>query len=115
MGLFDYTIQCFVGDYKQSVKLAEKLFNDDIPQDHITVGDEPRGCCMFNSECTPIIWIPGKPTTPREYATLAHESTHAVLHMFRWAALPVSDDTEEVLTHSIGHVIDSILRGLEND
>lgn len=42
MGLFDYTIQCFVGDYKQSVKLAEKLFNDDIPQDHITVGDEPR-------------------------------------------------------------------------
>lgn len=110
MGVFDYTIRCCIGDYQETIKYTSKLFGGiDIPQDNVTVGDAPRGCCIFNTEFIPVVWIPHYPKTPREYATLAHECLHAVMHMFRWAALPFTDDTEEVMTHSLSHLITNIL------
>ena|SRR3990167_8016815 len=110
MGLFDFDVVCVIGDYKNLGKYIQWKFEDDSfdPED-FDMKYECRGKCCFKKGYVPVIWIPKKPRTPREYATLAHEALHAVYHLFDWANLPMTRDTEEVMTHSMAHIINNIL------
>ena len=113
MGIFDFSIYCIVGEYEHALKYAAWKFEDEEPDaEEVCRGYAPRGQCLFRKGYTPVIWIPSVPSTPREYATLAHESIHAVMHMLDWAAVPVTVDTEEVLTHSTAHLVNGILTKL---
>lgn len=116
MGLFDYTIRCLIGPHDEALKRISSLY-DDSPDEllELSGGNVPRGACYHRDGVVPIIWIPRRPRTPGEYGTLAHECLHAVMHLFRWAGMVVSDDTEEVVTHSVGHLMSNILEKTRND
>jgi hypothetical protein len=76
--------------------------------------DGGRGFYFFRDGYVPIIWIPRRPRTAREHATLAHEAFHAVsITLRRWAAIELTNDTEEVFCHSLGHVIATVLAELK--
>lgn len=110
MAVFDFDILCVIGDYKNLGKYIQWKFEDKTfdPKD-FDLGYECRGKCCFKRGYVPVIWIPKFPNKPREYATLAHECLHAVMYMFEWANIPSNRSTEEVITHSMAHVINEIL------
>ena len=113
MGLFDFDVICIVGDYKNAGKYIRWKFEDkEFSPEKWDLGYEPRGKCFFSQGYVPVIWIPKKPRTPREIATLAHECIHAVFHLFAWASLSMTRDTEEVLCHSTAHLVNNILKNL---
>lgn len=106
MGAFDFEVIVVVGDYKTTLAYVSWKFDDkDTDLEAFDQEYIPRGRCFFRRGYVPVIWIPRKPKTPREHATLAHESLHAVFHLFEWANLPLTRDTEEVMTHSMSHII----------
>ena len=111
MGAFDFTVITIIGDYKEALKYV-RWKCDDMETDFESFDKNylPAGKCFFREGYVPIIWIPRKPKTPREYGTLAHEALHAVYHMFDWANLPMTLDTEEVMTHSMTHIIANSLK-----
>lgn len=113
MGMFDFAVVCIAGPWESVAEYIKwKFESDDLDIEASNIGYEARGKCFFKSGYVPVIWIPDKPKTPREYATLAHESIHAVMHLFDWAYLAVSVETEEVLTHATAHLVFNILEGL---
>ena len=115
MGLFDFDVMAVVGNYDKACKYVAWKFEDGEVEElglESNFGYEPRGKCFFRSGYVPVVWIPRKPKTPREHATLAHECLHAVFHLFEWSALPISRDTEEVMTHSMAHLVNNILEKL---
>ncbi len=104
MGAFDFTVIVVVGDYKTACAYALWKFEDKETKID-DMGYDCRGKCFFRRGYVPIIWIPHKPKNNREVATYAHECLHAVFHLFEWANLPLTRDTEEVMTHSMAHLI----------
>lgn len=110
MGLFDYTVICIIGDHGSLDEYIQYKFDDpDFRSEDFDKGFKPRGKCLYRPGYVPVVWIPKFPTKPREYATLAHESLHAVYHLFRWAGIEPNDQTEEVMTHAMAHIINTIL------
>lgn len=106
MGVFDFEVVVVVGDYKTACSYALWKFEDkDTNLEDFDNGYEPRGKCFFRRGYVPVIWIPRKPKTKREHATYAHECLHAVFHLFEWANLSINRETEEVMTHSMAHLI----------
>ncbi len=106
MGLFDFVVIVIVGDYTVAKSYVAWKFEDkETDFDEFNREYEPRGMCFSRRGYVPIIWIPKKPKTKREHATLAHESLHAVFHLFDWVNLPLNRDTEEVMTHAMAHII----------
>ena len=111
MGTFDFTVIVLVGDYKTALAYVSWKFEDnDTDLEDFDMNYIPRGKCFFRQGYVPVIWIPRKPKTPREHATMAHESLHAVFHLFEWANLPITRDTEEVMTHAMSHIITDAIK-----
>lgn len=109
MGVFDFEVLIVLGDYKKTCKyVAWKFDDEETDLEAWDMGYEPRGKCFFRRGYVPIIWLPKRPKTMREHATFAHEALHAVFHLFEWASLPITRDTEEVMTHSMAHIVSSL-------
>jgi hypothetical protein len=110
MGIFDFYVICIIGDYRNCGKYIQWKFEDkDFNPEIWDKGYIPIGKVFSSSGYAPVLWIPRKPKTPREYATLAHEALHCVYHLFDWASIPMSAHTEEVATHSMAHIINEVL------
>lgn len=106
MGVFDFSTIVVVGDYRTALAYVRWKFEDKTSRlEESDIGYVSRGKCFFRVGYVPIIWIPKRPTSKREHATYAHECLHAVWHMFDWANIPITRDTEEVMTHSMAHLI----------
>lgn len=106
LGVFDYAVHVAIGPQETALKYI-KWFTKG--QD-VTLLEERRGLCALSPPYCPVIWIPRRPRTSREHATLAHECFHAVSHAMRWAAIEHSEATEEVFCHALGCLVDGILR-----
>lgn len=106
MGVFDFDVIILVGDYKTACSYVAWKFDDkDTNLKAYDTGNIPRGKFFYHKGYVPIIWIPRKPKTAREHATYAHECLHAVFTLFEWASIPITRDTEEVMTHAMAHLI----------
>ena len=106
MGVFDFAVIVVIGDYKTACAYTLWKFEDkETDLEKWDMGYESLGKCFFRRGYAPIVWIPHKPRNSREHATYAHECLHAVFHLFDWANLPLTKDTEEVMTHSMGYLI----------
>lgn len=106
MGAFDFDVIMVIGDYKTTLAYVSWKFEDkETDLEKWDMEYIPRGKCFFRQGYVPVVWIPRKPKTAREHATLAHECLHAVFHLFEWASLPLTRDTEEVMTHAMAHLI----------
>lgn len=105
-GVFDYAVRIVIGPHELGMQYIRWFTkNKNIPSN-----DCQRGLCALQPPYCPVIWLPRKPQTPREHATLAHECFHAVSHVTRWAAIEHSEATEEVFCHTLGFLVDGILR-----
>jgi len=112
-GTFDFAINCIVGPFDGVDKYVAWKFEDDPPQWN-GANVKPRGRYYVRDGYCPVVWIPRKPRTPREYGTLAHELTHAVRYMlFDWAGMPLTQQTDEAYCHSIGFAMTTILEALD--
>lgn len=110
MGMFDFRIVAVIGKVESLNEYIQfKLEDPEFDAENGNRGYPPRGKCLYRTGFVPIIWIPKKPRTPREYATLAHECMHAMRHVMHWAGLNSNEETEEVETHGVSHIIDVIL------
>lgn len=106
MGTFDFSVIILVGDYKTACSYALWAFEDKKTNlEDFDRGYIPRGKCFFRQGYIPVVWIPKIPKTAREHATYAHECLHAIFHLFDWANLSINNDTEEVMTHAMAHLI----------
>lgn len=69
-----------------------------------------RGVCYYHKGCHPVIALPGKPKTPQEIGTLAHEAVHAVEDVF----IKIQQSAEgEIFAHSVGAVVRKTLEALK--
>jgi hypothetical protein len=110
MGCFDCTVRVVVGDFDLAERYVYWLYDKDPPPEQNQGG--VRGRFYSHQDRIPVIWIPRRPRTPREHATVAHEALHATWWvMHQWAGMPFSDDTEETFTHALGHLVNWILEG----
>jgi hypothetical protein len=69
-----------------------------------------RGRVFYRCGYCPILWLPNKPRTAREYGTLCHEVFHVVCSAMGWAAIPLADSSEEAYAHLIGYLTTEILK-----
>ena len=102
---------CVVGPYTGVEdyvrwKLDDPNFNAD--SDH-----KPRGRIFYRPGYVPILWIPRRPRSAREHGTLAHEVFHAVCHLMNWAMIPLTESSEEVYCHAVGHGVTKILEAIK--
>ncbi len=109
MGMFDFDVLCVVGNCKKLNAYARWKFNDDM---FAYDASKTYGCCLFRRGYVPVIWLPKKPRTGREFATLAHESLHAVHRMLDWAGITANGENEEVVCHAMTSLIHKILKQL---
>lgn len=105
MGMFDFDVLCVVGSYKKLNAYARWKFEDDL---YSYDAEKTRGCCLYRRGYVPVIWLPKKPITAREHATLAHECLHAIYRLFDWAGISMTYDNEEVACHAMAHLITNI-------
>lgn len=111
MGMFDFTINVVIGDYKSLTPYIQYKFDDPhFNTEHFDGGYECCGKTVYAHGYCPVIWIPRIPKTAREHATLAHECLHAMYHVHRWAGFPLDDSTEEIVTHGMAHIINEVLK-----
>lgn len=106
MGAFDFSVTFVIGSHSKLTKYIQWKFEDkDFDAEAWNHGYEARGKCIYRRGYVPVVWIPTLPRTSREHATFAHECLHAIFHLFEWAEMPITRDTEEVMTHSMAHLI----------
>lgn len=108
MGVFDFSVHVVVGDLTRALGYARWLYGDPdirLADDH----HPPRGLCFHRPGYCPIVWIPSRPRTPRQFSTVAHEAHHAVSYAMRWAGIEHTAETEEVFAHSLGFLVTRIL------
>ncbi len=108
LGAFDFTLWAVVGEDHAAVLrfVAAKL------EDETLVGgsfDGCRGRVFLRDGYTPVLWIPRRPRTPREHATLAHEALHVTTVVMRWAGIPFGPDSEEAYAHVMAAIVAAVL------
>lgn len=109
MGMFDFSVIFVVGEKKRlrkylSFKIgkesAEKVLTSEEEKDTVALG-----LTFFKPGWCPIVWIPHRPKSPKEFSTLSHEMFHALCDLFRWANIRLDESTEEVFAHAQGYLV----------
>lgn len=111
MGMFDFSVNFVWGDHEQAKKyVAYKFEINEAEED--TLDFLARGKTFHRSGYCPIVWVPGKPKTAREYATLSHEMFHATCHLMEWVGILLEKSNEEVYAHAQAHLTYEALKAI---
>mgnify|MGYP000207977249 CR=1 FL=1 len=102
MGMFDYHVCFVIGDHKQTIKLMNWFHENEAWYDD---GNEPRGQVFGHRTKMPVLWLPRKPQTTQERATLAHEACHVATAMFEFMGMPHDRSSDETYAHAVGHIV----------
>lgn len=115
MGFFDFTVLLLTGEYMKAVEFVAWKYDEgeNFIEEHKVDNGNVRGKCFYRHCYVPCIYIPRKPKTAREYATLGHECNHAIYRLFAWAGIPMGSDTEEVFTHAQAHLVNGFLEQMK--
>lgn len=107
MGLFDYTfIVAVFNDIKTIEQYVAWKFDSFPPPDDYA--DVALGRTYYRTGYVPIIWIPKRPKTAKEWGTLAHEACHGVQHLFDWAGMRINKDTDEIFAHAVKRIVEAV-------
>lgn len=111
MGMFDFEVKViFYPSRKLVAEYAAWSFESPKMYDDFDFEEfDARGTLFRKNGYTPILWMPKKPKTPREMATLAHEAFHAIVEFAAWSSLVLSRETEEIFCHAVGHIVNGAL------
>jgi hypothetical protein len=99
-----YSVIVCWGDNKFVNKIGKKW---QYPDGTIKVNEEMLGSTYYKCDCHPIITFKRKPKTPVEIGALAHEATHAILHIFDYIK---EENLDEVFASSIEAVVRETLK-----
>lgn len=116
MGIFDFTCVVIIGSYDSAAKYCASIFESnefEVFAHESNGGYIPRGKTFFRTGYVPVVWIPGQPRSAREYATLAHEAVHVLVHLFEWAGMNMNSETEEVFAHALAYIVATTLQELK--
>lgn len=107
-GCFDFPINfCISNDIPRVAKWVN--FKTELPsKNNCYVIKETDFDCLgkriYIPGYCPIIWLPRFPITPKEFGTLYHEIFHAICDVTRWVGVELTESSEEVFCHLIGHI-----------
>lgn len=107
-GTFDYNIDVVIGKDKELVKKFIKKKHKALP-DNINVFDIAHGMIIRYEGFNPILWLPAKPRTPSELATMSHEIFHLVYTVLSYVGITLSESSEEVFCYLIGHLTKQVI------
>lgn len=96
-----------IGKVLRAYHYPEDLTHYDLEQMLIDM----RGRTFYHKGCYPVIALPKKPHTPEEIGTLAHESVHAIKHIFDSIG---EESVDEAFAHSVGAVVRGVLSTLKD-
>ena len=102
-------------EYEVSVLWGDRSFLKDHIGKRFKKGDLKKnvGITYTKKNKPPVIALRGYPETPEEVSVLAHESAHAVRHIFRTIK---EKKGEEIFAHSVGAVVRGVLElGVEKE
>lgn len=107
MGMFDFGINVLIGSNKNLEEYVRYKIEDETF--YMQNPEKAYGWHIHYEDYCPIIWIPKKPKTPKEHATLCHESIHAVFSMYNWAHMQPLSSNDEVMCHAVGYIVKTVL------
>jgi hypothetical protein len=107
LGIFDFTVIFVFGPREKLQNYLRWKYED--KNLIVTPSDNPLGECGWKTGYCPVVWLPHKPKTVRELATLSHECCHAMFDLFGWARIGINRETEEVLCHGVGFLVKTVL------
>jgi hypothetical protein len=108
--LYDHEFVCLVGG------TPEKVINYVVHQ--LGLGDwtSPegmRGMTYIRVGKVPIMWLPGKPTTPTEIGTLAHEIVHILTAILVGKGIRLTPDSDEAFAYPMGYAVRRVLEQIK--
>jgi len=107
-GMFDYPVVVVIGNRKKLQSYVR--WKHDSPKFKIfTSVCGSRATTFRTPGYIDIIWLPKRPKSPEEIATVAHESLHVVQGLFDWVGMDMDEPTQEVAAHALGFLVKEIL------
>lgn len=108
-GTYDLQYYVVIGkDFDKITTFIKYKLEDDEFEYHFK---ESRGACFQRFNYIPIIWLPKKPRTAREYGAFCHECFHLTAYILDdWAGMKFKTGvSEEAYCHLLGKIVTDIL------
>lgn len=95
----EYWVYVIWGKKEECLKFIKRH----LKKDYVEIYDGVRGQTFGCEEYEPIIYMAMKPNEEHFWATLAHESCHAINRI--WDYIGETTRTDEIYAHSIGAIL----------
>ena len=107
--IYDFELYVIISkDNEKILKYCKWHFED---EDYKKDFSENLGCFLSRYNYKPLIILKGKPKTPREFGTFAHEVAHCAYYILSsWAGMKLSPESEEAYCHLQSFLIREILK-----
>lgn len=108
-GIFDFIgVHVIVGtDTQAFIRYANKHFaGTGFVFDH----ERCAGRVLRHKGYWPILWMPRRPRTAREWGTLSHEIFHLVYAILSYAGIVLSGESEETFAYLTSHLINQFVK-----
>lgn len=104
LDIYKHGIGVFFGDFTLLTKKLNKLgFKSDFKEEK-DLSERSAGITFSLNTDDVIIWLPHKPKTDGEVATLVHEIYHATSFLLRSVGIEHTSDTEEVYAYTMEYI-----------
>jgi len=106
-GTYDTCIILLVGEDKERI---QSFLRKHFGCDDLVLEWDCLGLHYYCKGTKSVVWIPKRPKTEKEYATLTHELLHATFYILNnWADIPFTKDTQEAFSHLLGYLTEKCL------
>lgn len=106
-GMFDFSFVVVAGPKlsPETIHILSEVtsISKEIVQAELDV--ECRGYILHRQGHGTAIWLPRVPRSAQDYATLAHETFHAVCHMTRHFGVEFAKESEETFAHALSYAV----------
>lgn len=106
-GMFDFSFVVVAGPKlsPETIRILSDVthISKEIVEAELAV--ECRGYILHRQGYGTGIWLPRVPRSAQDYATLAHETFHAVCHMTRHFGVEFAKESEETFAHALSFAV----------
>lgn len=109
LDIYKHGVGVFFGDFTLLIKKLNKLGFKGNFEEEKELSERSAGITFFLNTDDIIVWLPHKPKTDGEMATLVHEVCHATSVLLRSVGIKHTPDTEEVYAYTMEYLYFNIL------